>query len=76
MNSAIPEPSAIVHYVSYGVSSVGFLFWCVSPWIVGRPVCRARLLSGERGMYVKSTLDPVDCVTCMVVHGRVEPHRR
>lgn len=69
------KPSAIVHYMAYAsCGTSGFQLLCDAPWVVSNSMCHARVVtevdSLGRSMTVDLTRDPVDCVTCLVRHGR------
>lgn len=70
-----PVPSDIVHLVAY--TENGFQLLCVSsPWVVANLwTCRARVTTESdslgRQMIISMTLDLVDCMKCLVSHGRL-----
>lgn len=67
--------SDIVHHVAYTSGGfVGFQSLCSAPWIVANATYHARVLTEinpiGRSMTLSLTPDPVDCMACLVIHGR------
>jgi hypothetical protein len=74
-HNAAPRPSEIVHHVAYASGGVsGFQLLCDAPWVVANSTYRARVMtevdSLGRSMTIDLTADPVDCMKCLVWHGR------
>ncbi len=65
----------IVHHVAY-VSGVyeGFQLLCDAPYLVVHSMYHARVASevglDDHVVALSPTLDPVDCMTCLVAYGR------
>lgn len=72
VQNATLTPSEIVHRVAY--TPVGFQLLCDAPWVVATSTYQARVATeGDpvgRTMVLDLTRDPVDCMSCLVVHGR------
>lgn len=67
--------SDIVHHVAYTSGGfVGFQSLCRAPWIVTNSTYHARVAIETspvgRSTVLTTTRDPVDCMACLVVHGR------
>lgn len=70
-----PRPSDVVHYVAYASGGLaGFQPLCAAPWLVSNSTYHARMVtetdSVGRTLIVGLTRDPVDCMSCLVQHGR------
>lgn len=70
-----PRPSEIVHHVAYAPGGMaGFQLLCDAPWVVADSTYHARVATEidpvGRTMTVSLTRDPVDCMSCLVNHGR------
>lgn len=73
--NSTPCPSDVVHHVSYASGGiVGFQLLCDAPWVVSDSTYNARVMTEVdpvgRTMVINLTRDPVDCMACLVQHGR------
>ena len=77
--NSTPQPSDIVHHVAYASGGVtGFQLLCAAPWAAAdaglASTYHARVMTEVdpvgRTMTISLTRDPVDCMSCLVSHGR------
>lgn len=72
---ASPRPSDVVHYVAFASNdAAGFQLLCDAPWRVVVSTYHARVATAVnsvgRTMILNLTRDLVDCMSCLVSHGR------
>lgn len=73
-SNSIPHLSDVVHHMVF-TSLSGYQLLCRAPWAVSTSMYNARVAtevdSVGRTMTIRSlTRDPVDCMACLVQHGR------